>query len=436
MESGDLHVIFLYDRNVRYSVNAVIAAVDLLKGIRVHLAKDLEEVVETAYTVRSKGYKCVVAFSLLTTMLVVDDFYVKLKRAVEKLKQFNCINVCGGPHPSGDPLGSLLNFNFDYVVIGEGEESFGELLLAVGGNGDPRSVKGLMYCENGGKVMYTGRRRPIDVDKYDPFPYWRGIFNPIEITRGCPYGCFYCQVSYVHGFNYRHRSTDRIVLYVKEILRRGGKDIRFISPGGLAYGAPDACRNANLDAVEMLLSAIKRVADEYKGRIFLGSFPSEVRPEHVTDDSLRLLKKYVANRVIIMGAQSGSQRILRAINRQHSVGDVLNAVTISAKHGFRPDVDIILGIPGETEEDMQATIDLARKVVELGGKLHLHYYIPLPGTPIGLRPPAPIPHGIRKELARIVGMGKGYGEWLKQERLAWNILELHDKNVIMPRDRS
>lgn len=436
MELGDLHVIFLYDKNVRYSVNTVIAAIDLLKGIKVHLARDLGEVLETAYIARSKGYRCVAAFSLLTTMLAVDDFYIKLKSAVEKLKQLNCITVCGGPHPSGDPLGSLLYFNFDYVVMGEGEESFRELLLAISDNTDPRGVKGLMYREDGGKIIHTGRRRPIDVDKYDPFPYWRGIFNPIEITRGCPYGCFYCQVSYVHGFGYRHRSVDRIVLYVKEFLRRGGKDVRFISPNGLAYGAQGACKDVNLDAIEALLQSIKSVTDEYRGRIFLGSFPSEVRPEHVTDESLKLLKRYVANQVIIVGAQSGSQRILRAINRQHSVSDVVNAVTIAAKHGFKPDVDIILGIPGETEEDMQATLDLAKKVVELGGRVHLHHYIPLPGTPLGLRSPAPIPRRIRKELARIVGIGRGYGEWLKQERLARSILELHSKNVIMPRNRS
>lgn len=433
MSSSDVHVVFLYNKYSKYSVNAIVATVDTLKGVRVNLVENLEKMVEISYVVRTRGYKCIAAFSLLTTMLATNGFYAKLKDAVGKLKQMGCITVCGGPHASGDPVGACLYFGFDYVVVGEGEESFKELVLATRDNLDPRNVKGIVYSDHG-KIVYTGRRDQVDLDRYPPFPYWRGIFNPIEITRGCPYGCFYCQVSYMHGFNYRHRSVDAVSFYVEEFLKKGGRDIRFVSPSGLAYGASSAPkRGVNVEAIETLLQAVVKIAGKYCGRVFLGSFPSEVRPDHVTEDSMKLLKKYVCNKAIIIGAQSGSQRILKAIGRGHTVGDVLNAVEIATKYGFEPHVDVILGIPGESEEDMRETLSLAKKIVELGGKIHLHHYIPLPGTPLGLKRPALIPLQIRKDFARIVGMGKGYGKWSEQEKLAQSILELHYKGVIAPR---
>jgi len=74
-------------------------------------------------------------------------------------------------------------------------------------------------------------------------------------------------------------------------------------------------RSVNLDAIEKLLEELSKKTRNIGGRIFLGSFPSEVRPEHVTEESIKLLRKYVANKSIIMGAQSGSEEILRRINR-------------------------------------------------------------------------------------------------------------------------
>jgi len=431
-----VHLVFLYDKNVKYSVNAVVASIDRLEGIRVHLAKGIEDLVTVSSTVRSRGFKCISAISLLTTMLASNGFYEVLKSTVNKLKNMGCITVCGGPHPSGDPLGTLSFFNFDYAFVGEAEESFKEFVLAVRDGLDPRSSKGLAYLENGGKFVYTGRRKPISLDDHDPFPYWRGIFGPVEITRGCPYGCFYCQVSYIHGFQYRHRSVDKIVFYVEEYMKRGGRDVRFLSPDSLAYGARSATREVNIGSVEELLSNVRSIVEKHGGRVFLGSFPSEVRPEHVTSEVMRVLKKYISNKAIIVGAQSGSQRLLKAIKRQHSVDDVVNAVKTIREWGFVPVVDLIVGFPGENPEDMDSTIELAKKVVELGGKVHLHHYIPLPGSPLGTRPPSTVPQRAKKELSRIVGMGKGYGNWIQQEKLAWSIVELHRRGVILPSTRS
>ncbi|MEM3992952.1 MAG: TIGR04013 family B12-binding domain/radical SAM domain-containing protein [Desulfurococcaceae archaeon] len=426
-------IVFLYDKRTRYSLNALIASIDLISGIKIQLMEDFNEILDYATSIVNKNEKCIVALSLLTTTIAQDDYYLKLKEFIRNAKKIGCITICGGPHATGDPLGCLMYFGFDYVFIGEAEESIRDFIIALRDGGDISSVKGIAYLDQDQDVVFTGRRSPIDLNTYDPFPYWRNIVNPIEITRGCPYGCFYCQVSYIHGFRYRHRNPDKIVFYAEQILRRGIKDIRFISPDGLAYGLSDISREVKIDEIEQLLYTLSQVAAKYSGRIFLGSFPSEVRPEHVSEEAVRVLKKYVSNRSLIIGAQSGSERILNVINRRHSVEDVLVAVETATRHGFIPDVDLIIGFPGETVEEMWETVNLAKKITKLGGRIHLHYYLPLPGSPFCMKPPSIVPGEVKKELARIIGAGKGYGDWLKQEELSWKIIELHRNNVIKPR---
>lgn len=425
-------MVFLYSVETRYSINSLLAVVDRIEGVKYHLVRDLNELLETARLIVNRGDQCIVAFSLLTTLLVRDNYYIELRGVVEKLKKMGCLTITGGPHPSGDPIGTLSYFGFDYVFIGEAEESLAEFLYALLNKQDPRSVKGVFFLDND-RPVYTGVRKPIDLDKYDPFPYWRGIVNPIEITRGCPHGCFYCQVSYLHGRQYRHRSIEKISFIVEQVVKLGVRDIRFISPDSLAYGLTTSSRSVNLDAIEKLLEELSKKTRNTGGRIFLGSFPSEVRPEHVTEESIKLLRKYVANKSIIMGAQSGSEEILRRINRGHTVEDVVLAVEISLSNGFIPDVDLIFGFPGETVEDMEKTLNLARKLVNMGARIHLHYYIPLPGTPFGMKKPTRIPEWIKKEIWRIIGMGRGYGDWIKQEELSWRIIELHERGVIAPK---
>lgn len=95
--------------------------------------------------------------------------------------------VAGGPHPSALPEEALEYF--DYVVIGEGEETLPELIDAIETGRGAASVRGIAY-RRGEEAIYTGDRPPVDLDCYPPFS---SILAPIEITRGCPWGCAYCQ---------------------------------------------------------------------------------------------------------------------------------------------------------------------------------------------------------------------------------------------------
>ena len=140
----------------------------------------------------------------------------------------------------------------------------------------------------------------------------------------------------------------------------------------------------------------------------------------------------MSNRSVIVGAQSGSDRVLKLINRGHSVDDVINAVEVLNRHGFRADVDLILGLPYEDEEDMEATLKLAKMLAErYNARLHLHTFIPLPGTPMEGLSAKPLPERILREYYKLVGQGKAYGYWMKQAELSARISELYRRGVIV-----
>ncbi len=428
----DIAVVLPVTPWTRYSVNAIAATLDAYGDHSVYLLEKWFELDELIELLRRRHRLVVVGVSFNTIMLT-DEQFLNWLLNITSHRYDNVVYVAGGPHASGDPLGTLLRLGFDIAVIGEGEEAFLELVDALSGEGNPCSVKGV-FLQCGGEFVFTGRRPPVELDRYPPFPIWRRIAGPIEITRGCPYGCYYCQVSYIHGFSMRHRSIDNIVYYAEAMAKLGYRDLRFITPDGLGYGLAGRSRKPRIDLVEELLSTLyRRVVEPYGMRIFYGTFPSEFRPEHIDYDTASMLRRYVVNKSVIVGAQTGSNRLLKKINRGHSVEDVYNAVEALLKAGFRPEVDFIFGLPGETDEDRVETLKVIKDLVGIGARIHLHVFMPLPGSPFAREPPGSIPEWFRKEVYRIIGRGAAYGQWIRQEEIAWRIGLLREKGIILPR---
>lgn len=417
----------------RYSTNAVTASLDMFTEANIYVVEDHRIVIPVLENLRAKYDRIILGMSLLTYMLADDKFLEYVLMLTRYARSHGILAVAGGPHATGDPIGTIISLGFHASIIGEAEETFPELVNTISDGGEILDVAGI-YTLDDGKPVYTGARRHVSLDDYPPFPYWRYMFNPIEITRGCPYGCKYCQVSYMHGRRMRHRSVDRIMEYAGHMARNGLRDLRFISPDSLAYGLEKASRTPAVDLVEELLYRLYRsYVEGYGMRIFYGTFPSEVRPEHLIPEALRVLKKFVANKEIILGAQSGSNRMLKLIGRGHTIEDVYEAVENTVRHGFRPDVDYIIGLPSETRDDLEETIKSMEKLVSMGARIHLHVFMPLPGTPYACAEPGRVPEWAKKRIARIIGMGAAYGQWLQQERLAAKIAELRRRGIIMPR---
>lgn len=327
----------------------------------------------------------------------------KVFREVENAET-DSIFVAGGPHPSGSPVETLEYF--DYVVLGEGEETLPELVKVLKEGRDPGEVKGIAYkTPDTGKITITPERPHVNLDIYPCFDP-KKLRAPVEISRGCPWGCKYCQTPSLFGREVRHRSVDSILKNAQHY-----DDLRFIASNAFAYGSDGI--HPRFDKVEKLLSALYELPDK---KIFFGTFPSEVRPEFVTEESAELVRKYCANDSLSLGAQSGSDRILKEIRRGHTVEDSISAVECCLEHEIVPAVDFIFGLPTETEEDQEKSLDLVRWICKKGGTVRAHYMTPLPGTPYASAVPSEVSDHVRRELGKLALGGKLTGYWEKYRK--------------------
>lgn len=335
-------------------------------------------------TIKNKRHYFLFSFSSNDAM----QNYQTLRRLKKIYK--NSKFICGGPHPTGAPK-ECLKSGFDIVIRGEAEYIIGDFLKSSGKNEE---------------ILKSNKF--ANLDNFSPFPLRDPHYSLyIEISRGCPYNCFFCQTTKIFGQKPRHRSIENILKYCEILLKNKFSDLRFVSPNSFSYGSINGL-DINYQALQNLLKLLYNLTRD-KGRIFFGSFPSEVRPEFVNEDTVVLVKKYCSNKNIMIGGQSGSERILKKINRKHSVADIIKAAKISIKHGLLPNIDIISGFPFETKKDVNGTITLCENLIKNGCKIHIHKFIPLVGTQFENLPKSELHPRLKNFLNKWVGKGMVYG---------------------------
>ncbi|MBP2145558.1 B12-binding domain/radical SAM domain protein [Methanofollis sp. W23] len=303
-----------------------------------------------------------------------------------------CTTIVGGPHATACPMETAAYA--DYVVVGEGEWTLPRLLHAIKA-GEAGEVPGVATREGG----ICPPDHTVYLPAYPPFSQFKGY---LEISRGCPFGCAYCQTPRIFGHRMRHRPVDEIARAATAF-----RDARFVTPNALAYGSDGV--HLRLDRVEKLFQAL------HKNRIYFGTFPSEVRPECISEEALDLITTYCANRRLHFGAQSGSDRVLKALRRGHTVADVEQALDLCRDHDLLPVVDFIVGLPCDEDEDEAATLSLIREVAR-NGKPHVHRFIPLPGTPMAGMAPRPLLPETQQALGQLALAGRITGSWDDPER--------------------
>lgn len=306
---------------------------------------------------------------------------------LQEIRDAPCTTILGGPHASACP-GEMTDIA-DYVVVGEGEYILPSLLRALD---EKLSLPPGVATRNG----YTPPDTCVRLDAYPCFSRMKGY---IEISRGCPFGCTYCQTPRMCGTRMRHRGIEAITRFARRF-----RDARFVTPNALAYGSDGI--NPRLEKVRALLSSL-----HHEGQcIYFGTFPSEVRPEWVTQEALDLITTYCDNTRLHFGAQSGSNRILASLRRGHTVEHVIHAVELCREYGMTPVVDFIVGIPGENDEDQRMTARLVEWISSCG-MVHLHRFIPLPGTPLeGFFPRTLLPD-VERLLGSLALSGRVTGSW-------------------------
>lgn len=334
-------------------------------------------------------------------------------------KKNDVLLFAGGSHPSGDPE-MTLGAGFDYVIRGEGEISVPAFVKMLDGENTPDSVPGLSFVEDG-KFVHNPLPAFIDLDDAKNFSKSAKSFFPIEITRGCAYGCKFCQVSSLFGRKPRHRSVESILSYIK----KGQKYARFVSPNAFSYG----CEKPGLVNYDLIVRLLESIREKDKNiEIYFGSFPSEVRPEYVNGETIRIIREYTDNKTVAIGSQSGSDRLLKHIRRGHTTEDVCNAVECVRSGGLKCKVDFIFGLPGETDEDLARTFDFMKKLVKLNAEIRIHTFIPLPGTGFADAAPGRISNETRRFLQNLVGRGVASGPWLEKEKINKKLARFFNQN--------
>jgi anaerobic magnesium-protoporphyrin IX monomethyl ester cyclase len=284
--------------------------------------------------------------------------------------------IAGGPDANVEP-GAYLDEAFDAVVMGEGEVTTLHLLSIVSRGGEWQGIPGLAWMEDDVVRMGPPRDPIVDVNTID-FPArdladipgyarrWRerhGHFAlSIMSSRGCPYNCAFCSRP-VFGRNVRRRSVANVVRELREIRHVHGADrVRF---------ADDILP---LDR-RWMMDLLEAIRDEDLGL----DFECLARADLVDEEMLAAMAD-VGFKEVFYGVESGSDRVLQAMNKGQTREEILRATTLTRKAGMVQHWFIMFGYPGETVEDVERTVEMILDVAPESISTTVVY--PIKGTPL------------------------------------------------------
>ncbi len=282
------------------------------------------------------------------TMLTANYRAAKIVAKVVKSLNDDVKVVVGGTHPTLDPEGTLTGGEFDYAVRGEGEFT----LLELADNREKEGIKGLSF-KRGNRIIHNESRPFIkDLDTL-PYPCRDSFLNDTEyldfgqlITgRGCPFSCAYCASQQLWGRTVRFRSVSNVI-----------RELEYLRTN---YNPP-VIHFAD-DTFTLNKQRAKEICQQIVNRRLDIKWVCDTRADCLDKELVALMKKAGCIRVKI-GAESGSDRILRAMCKGVTTEQIRQAVGLIKEAGLPLTVYLMIGYPQETNEDLQQTIDFAREL--------------------------------------------------------------------------
>jgi len=308
--------------------------------------KDLKE-----YLLKQKPQLIAIYTNLMTKVNVIE--IVKFIKSAPSLK--HCVVVLGGPDLTYN-IEDYLATGANALVIGEGEQTMQQIAETVkqGNSTEFGHIDGCAYTTADGVVVKTNarikiksvdelplpNRKKIDLHQY--FDVWKKHHGQSAVTvstqRGCPYTCKWCSTA-VYGQSYRRRSPKLVAEELKYLKENYGPDS--------VWFVDDVFTVSHKWLAEFVEEVIKQDA--------IIPFECITRADRMTDEVIELLKKAGAFRVWI-GAESGSQKVIDAMDRRVDVNVVREMIQKTRKAGMEAGTFIMLGYPGETEDDIFETV--------------------------------------------------------------------------------
>lgn len=320
----------------------------------------------------------------LTGLSVHANCIKETARSIRKILP-KAIIIAGGPAATSNCEELLAEQSIDLVVIGEGEETFYEIVKCLQERNNLGLIDGLVYKNQQGRVIFNKERKVIeDLDRI-PYPAYHLIsvesfFNsskrnsqspiyiskrnmPILTSRGCPYKCIFCHKTL--GKTFRPRSPQNVlgeIIWLKQKF-----NIR------------------ELEIIDDIFNFDKQRAKDIMKKIIAAnldlkiSFPNGIKYEMIDDELLELFKNAGVYR-LAFGIESGNHRIQKIIRKTVNLDKMRDIIRKSSKIGFVTSGFFQLGIPSETEKEMLDTINFA-----VSSSLHtamFHLTMPFPGTQI------------------------------------------------------
>ena len=311
----------------------------------------------------------VVGITALTFTLIDVLKTLKIIKSINK----DIKTVLGGPHVNIYPEETINIPEVDFLILGEGEAPCKELIDNINNEKKLKTITGLVFQAENGKIYNTGSRPLLQNLDQLPFParhltpykkYYSVLAKKSPVTsmftsRGCPFKCLFCDRPHL-GKMFRARSAKNVVDEMQQIAEMGIKEI-FIYDDTFTVN-----RTRVVDICQEILKRNLKISWDIRARV-----------DTVDKELLKLMKQAGCVR-IHYGVEAGTQRVLDVLRKGITIEQVKKAFSLTRKQGIYSLAYFMMGAPTETREEVEQTIKLAKKLKP--NFVHFAILTPYPAT--------------------------------------------------------